>query len=82
MAAEAADKTNMGGQSIHGPTEGQPKIATASGETERVDIGGDVEACWRESLCAPGPGKRAGAKKTARTHDQGKLGGGSETACG
>ena len=45
VAAEAADKTNMGGQSIHGPTEGQPKSATASGETERVDIGGDVEAC-------------------------------------
>ena len=30
-----------------------------------MDIEGDVETCQRESLRAPGPGERAGTKKTA-----------------
>ena len=44
VVAEAAGETNTGEQNTCGPTEGRPKIATTSGETERVDIDGDVEA--------------------------------------
>ena len=47
MANEAANESNTGGQNFRGPTEGRPKSATARSETERVDIGGDVEACRR-----------------------------------
>ena len=64
MAGEAADEADTGGQKHFGPTEGRLEIATALGKTERVDIGGDVEACRRESLRAPGPTERTGAKKT------------------
>ena len=67
VAAEAADETNTGGRSICSPMEGHPESATLSGETERVDIGGDVKTCQRESLRMPGPGERAGAKKMAGT---------------
>ena len=45
VAAEAANKTNTGVRSIRGPTEGRPKSEGARSETERVDIGGDVESC-------------------------------------
>ena len=45
VAGEVADKSDTGGQTFRGPTGGRPKIATARGETERVDIRGDVEAC-------------------------------------
>ena len=69
MAEEAADETDTGGQNFRGSTEGRPESATARGETERVDIGGDVEACRQESLRAPGPKERAGAKKTTRASD-------------
>ena len=66
VAAKAADETNTDEQNFCRPTEGRPEIATASDETERVDIEGDVEACQRESLRAPGPKERTGAKKTPR----------------
>ena len=45
VADEAANGANMGGQNFRGPTEGRPKSATARGKTERMDIGGDMEAC-------------------------------------
>ena len=45
MAEEAADETDTGGKNFRGSTEGRPESATARGETERVDIGGDAEAC-------------------------------------
>ena len=45
VATEATGETNTGGQSICGPTEGCPKSEGARGETERVNIGGDVETC-------------------------------------
>ena len=69
VADETANETDTGGQKFRGPTEGRPESATMNGETERVDIGGDVEACRRESLRAPGPRERAGAKKTTRASD-------------
>ena len=47
---------------------------------KRVDLGRNVETFRRESLRAPVPGERAGAKKTAGTRNQGELGGGLETA--
>ena len=52
VATEVADETNTVGRSICGPTEGRPESEGARGETERVDIGGDVETCRRESLRA------------------------------
>ena len=45
MAAEATDKTNMGGRIIRVPTEGRPESEGVRGETERVDIGRDMETC-------------------------------------
>ena len=66
VAAEAANKTDRDGQNFCSPTEGRPEIATAGGETECVDIGGDVEACRRESLGTPRPKERTSAKKTTR----------------
>ena len=45
VATEPAHETNTGGKIIRGPTEGRPKSATSSGETERVDIGRDVDTC-------------------------------------
>ena len=66
VAAEAGDKTDMGGKNFRGPTEGRPESATASGETERVDIRGDVEVFQQESLRAPGPKESTGTKKTTR----------------
>ena len=47
VAEEAADETDTGGQNFRGSTEVRPESATARGETERVDIGGDAEACQR-----------------------------------
>ena len=78
VADETANKTYTGGQNFRGPTEGRPESATARGKTERVDIGGDVEACRRESLHALGSKERAGAKKMTRASDKGEFGGGSE----
>ena len=69
VADEAAEKTDTGGKKIRGPTDGPPESATARGKTERVDIGGAVEARRRESLRAPGTKERAGAKKTTRASD-------------
>ena len=66
MCAEAADETDTGGKNFCGPTEGRPKIATESGETERVDIRGDVEACRQESLRAPVPKERTGSERKTR----------------
>ena len=66
VASEAANKADMGGQTVCGPTGGRPESATARGKTERVDIGGDVEACRQESLRVPGPTERASAKETTR----------------
>ena len=57
MADKAADKTETGGQNFCGPTEGRPESATVCGVTERLYIGGDVEACQRESLCVETKGK-------------------------
>ena len=45
MAGEAANEADTGGHAFCGPAGGRPESATACGETERVDIGGDVEAC-------------------------------------
>ena len=69
VADEAANETDTRGQNFRGPTEGRLESATARGETECMDIRIDVEACRRESLCAPGPKERAGAKKTTRAVD-------------
>ena len=80
VTSEAAEGANEGGRRIHGPEEGRPESEGARGETERVDIGGDVDTCRRESLCALGPGERAGINKTTGTRHQGELGGRSETA--
>ena len=66
VAGEAANEADMGGQTFRGPTGGCTKIATASGEKKHVDIGGDVEACQRESLRASGPMERAGTKEMTR----------------
>ena len=66
VADEAADEADTGGQHFCGPTEGRPKSANPRGKTERVDIGGDMKACQGESIRAPGPKERAGAKKTPR----------------
>ena len=66
MADEAANEANTGRQTFCGPMEGRPESATARGETERLDIEGDVEACRQEILRAPGPTEKVGAKTSTR----------------
>ena len=45
-------RPQAGGQDLCGPTEGRAKTACKGEEEEQVDIGGNVETCRQESLCA------------------------------
>ena len=45
VAGEAVNEDDTGGQTFHGPMGGRSEGATVRGYTERLDFGGDVEAC-------------------------------------
>ena len=47
VTSEASEGANEGGQRIRSPTEGRPESEGVRGETEQVDLGGDVETCRR-----------------------------------
>ena len=55
-------------------TESRTKAKTAGGETKRLDLGGDVEAHWRESLHAPGPAVREGGQDAVLKSGASELG--------
>ena len=82
VTSEAAEGANKGGRRICVPAEGRHESEGARGETERVDLEGDVETHQQESLRVPEPSERAGTNKTTGTRHQGELGGGLETARG
>ena len=60
FSSEAGKGAYEGGRCIRRPTVGSLKIEAKRGETEHVDLIGDVETRQRESLRVPGPGERAG----------------------
>ena len=82
VAGEAADEAKTGEQTFRGHSGGYAESATGRSKTERMDIGGDVEACRRESLRTQGLTERAGAKKTTRESGKSEYGGGSNTESG
>ena len=52
--------------------ESRPKANTAGSETKRLDLGGNVATCRRESLHAPGPTVREGGQEEVGKGNQGE----------
>ena len=88
MASTATGGAIADGHTLCGSTESRTKTSAAGREMKRLDLGGDVAACRRESCHAPRPavlpggqaevgeGDREGHCKGQEEEDGGGRGGG------
>ena len=91
MAGAATGGAIEDGHTLCGSTESRTENSAAGSETKRLDIGGDVAACRRESRHAPRPavlpcgqaevgeGDREDPRKGQEEEDRGGGGGGGVT---
>ena len=66
----APDHPDKRGKTCRGSLAGNTKTKDAGGTEERMDIGGHVEACQHESLCAPISCARPGIHLVTQPHDK------------
>ena len=82
MAGGAAGSAIKGGRALCGSTESRTKDSAEGGATKRLDLGGDVATCRRESRLAPGSNDRTGGATDLGATDPTEPGGGSEAEDG
>ena len=70
MAGGATGGTIEGGHTLCGSTESRTEKGAAGGETKRLDLGGDVAACRRESRHAPRPALLLGGQADFGVEDR------------